>query len=321
MAQVLRPLHNQPAATGDDLVVGFGASDDAGVTRLPDGTLLVQSVDFFTPIVDDPHDWGRIAAANALSDLYAMGARPWTAMQLVSWPREELPFDLLGDVLEGGMQVMGAAGCIVIGGHSIDDREPKYGFAVTGLATSIVTNAGARPGDRLVLTKPLGVGIATTAIKRGAAPEVLVAEATDVMTQLNDRAADAMVEVGVSACTDITGYGLLGHLREVLVASQVSAEVDPGAVPILDGVLELAEEGMIPGGSVRNRASTEPHTDGFSELELRILTDAQTSGGLLIAVTEDRVDSLLTELHARDVGAAAVVGAVVEGPDARIRSS
>ena len=321
MAQVLRPLSNQPAATGDSLVVGFGASDDAGVTRLPDGQLLVQSVDFFTPIVDDPGDWGRIAAANALSDLYAMGAKPWTAMQLVGWPRDELSFDLLGEVLEGGMQVMGAAGCIVIGGHSIDDREPKYGFAVTGLADTIVTNAGAQPGDRLVLTKPLGVGIATTAVKRGLAPDALVAESVDVMVQLNDRAADAMTEVGVSACTDITGYGLIGHLREMLVASQVSAEIDSSAVPVLEGVPGLADENVIPGGSLRNRASAEPHTDGFTELELRLFTDAQTSGGLLIAVEPSRLGDLLDGLHTRDVSASEVIGTIIEGTGARIRAS
>ena len=321
MAQVLRPLRNQPAATSDDLVVGFGASDDAGVVRLPDGRLLVQSVDFFTPIVDDPHDWGRIAAANALSDLYAMGATPWTAMQLVGWPRDELPFDLLAEVLEGGMQVMGAAGCVVIGGHSIDDREPKYGFAVAGLADEIVTNAGAQPGDRLVLTKPLGVGIATTAIKRGLASPTLTAEAVDVMSQLNDRAAAAMMEVGVSACTDVTGYGLLGHLHEVLTASQVSAEVSAEAVPVLDEVVELAEAGVIPGGSRRNRESVEHHSEGFSELELAVLSDAQTSGGLLIAVPEDRYQRLLDALHSRDVGAAETSGLVVEGTAARMRSS
>ncbi len=249
-----------------------------------------------------------------------MGARPWTAMQLVGWPRDELAFELLADVLEGGMQVMGAAGCTVIGGHSIDDREPKYGFAVTGLAESIVTNAGAQPGDRLVLTKPLGVGIATTAIKRAMASNVLIAESIDVMSQLNDRAADAMTEIGVSACTDVTGYGLFGHLYELLTASQVSAAVDPASVPVLDGVPELAGEGVIPGGSARNRAWLESTTEGFSELELRMFTDAQTSGGLLIAVPEARLGDLLDGLHARDVAAAAVIGTIVEGPDARIRS-
>ncbi len=289
--------------------------------RLSSGQLVVQSVDFFTPIVDDPHDWGRIAAANALSDLYAMGARPWSAMQMVGWPRGELSFELLGEVLEGGMQVMGQAGCVVIGGHSIDDKEPKYGFAVTGLAESVVTNAGASPGDLLILTKPLGVGIATTAIKQGLAPADLVAESVDVMTQLNDRAADAMLAVGVSACTDVTGYGLLGHLHEMLEASQVSAVVDVPAVPVLDGVRSLAEERVLPGGSVRNRRSIEPKLGGFGDVDLRILTDAQTSGGLLMAVPNDRSDQLLDELHARDVAAAVVIGHIIDGADARIHSS
>ena len=263
---------------------------------------LVQTVDFFTPIVDDAYDWGRIAAANALSDVYAMGGRPLTALQLVGWPRDELPFDLLAEVLRGGADVMASAGCVISGGHSIEDREPKYGFAVTGTVhpDRIVTNAGAEAGDRLVLTKPLGTGIIATAIKAGACPDELRLTATESMAQLNANASEAMIEVGVDAATDVTGFGLAGHLREILVASGLDATLEVEALPVFDGVEDLLEAGHFPGGSARNLAAVDPHVRGDgSHLHRRLIADAQTSGGLLIAVGEQSLDDLLAALAAR----------------------
>ncbi len=249
---------------------------------------LVQSVDFFTPIVDDARDWGRIAAANALSDIYAMGGSPLTALQMIGWPRDELSMDLLGDVLDGGAAVLAEAGCALVGGHSIDDPEPKYGMAVTGLVhpDDIVTNTGARPGDSLVLTKPLGSGIAATAIKRDKASDRLIVDVTDTMVTLNAGASRAMRRVGVHAATDVTGYGLLGHLHEVLRASDVSVTVEWERVPFLDGIEELAADGIVPGGSRRNLETISRFTE-FGELDdvgRIMLADAQTSGGLLVAV-------------------------------------
>ena len=294
-----------------DLLVGTAASDDAGVFRLPDGRALVQTVDFFTPVVDDPYDWGRIAAANALSDLYAMGARPITALQMVGWPRDVIPYDVLHRVLEGGADVMATAGCTIVGGHTIDDPEPKYGFAVSGLAEpdEIVTNAGARAGDVLVLTKPLGTGIIATAIKRGACPVAVAENAVAVMASLNRAAAEGMLGVGVSAATDVTGFGLLGHLTEVAVASGIAVRVDPDAVPVLDGAWSLLDAGFYPGGSERNvEAVRERIVPGADERTVRMLCDAQTSGGLLISVPSNRAARLLERLPD-----AVVVGGVVDG--------
>jgi len=268
--------------------VGIAGSDDAGVFRIDDDRAIVQTVDFFTPIVDDPFDWGRISAANALSDIYAMGAEPLTALQLIGWPRESIPFDVLQRVIEGGIAVMADAHCLIVGGHSIDDAEPKYGFAVTGVAPpdDITTNAGARPGQVLVVTKPIGTGIVATAVKNGTAPREVEQEAIKIMTTLNKGAADAARRVGVKTATDITGFGLLGHLSEVVRASKVSAHIDVDSVPVLDGVHELIDQGMIPGGTRRNLEAVESMcTFGPLGRENRILlADAQTSGGLLLVV-------------------------------------
>ena len=282
--------------------MGTSTSDDAGVYRIAPDRAIVQTVDFFTPIVDDAYDWGRITAANALSDVYAMGATPLTALQLVGWPRDELPFELLTEVIRGGADVMAQAGCVIVGGHSIDDREPKYGFAVTGTVhpDKIVTNGGARPGDRLILTKPIGTGIVATAIKAGTCPDELRATATESMAALNEGAALAMVEVGVHAATDVTGFGLAGHLREMLEASGVSAIIEADAVPVLEGARELLAAGSFPGGSARNLASVDPHVSGETDHEIRrLIADAQTSGGLLIAVSEPDVDRLTAALSRR----------------------
>jgi selenide, water dikinase len=291
------------------------------VYRLPDGTGLVQTVDFFTPIVDDPFDWGRIAAANALSDVYAMGARPVLALNLVGWPRDELPLELLSRVLEGGRTVAAEAGVAVVGGHSVDDPEPKYGMAVTGFVDldRLVRNSTAPPGAALVLTKPLGLGIIATAIKRERATSDQIVAAVATMTELNRAASEAMVEVGVEAGTDVTGFGLLGHLHEMVEASSVAAEIDAGAVPFLPGALRLAADGVVPGGSRRNLAYVDEHVDwgALEEAERLALADAQTSGGLLMAVADPRRDALLDALGERGVRAA-VVGRTLEGTAGRI---
>ena len=311
----MRRLHNHPVTSHPQLVVGLELSDDAGAFRMPDGTLLLQTVDYFTPIVDDPFDWGRIAAANALSDIYAMGGRPLTALQLIGWPRDDLSFDVLGEVVAGGVEILRSAGCVLVGGHSIDDREPKYGFAITGVVEEslLVRNQGAVPGDALVLTKPIGTGVIATAIKAGTASDGIVATAIEVMTTLNEGAAKAMNRIGVHAGTDVTGFGLLGHLSEMLIASKVGAEIRATAVPLIEGLRSLAEAGSFPGGSVRNLQAVRPTIveDGIDELTLRILTDAQTSGGLLIAVAQNRLNALLDALADEETLAAAVIGRII----------
>jgi len=298
-----------------DLVVGLDLSDDAGVFRLPDGTLFLQTVDFFTPVVDSPFDWGRIAASNSLSDIYAMGGRPLTAMQLIGWPRDGLSFDVLGEVIDGGIRVLEEAGCTLIGGHSIDDPEPKYGFSVTGLVQEedLVRNQGAQVGDALVLTKPIGTGLIATAVKAGTASGRLVADAIETMVTLNDGAARAMNRIGVHAGTDVTGFGLLGHLSEMLAASHAGARIEIDAVPLIDGLLPLAETASFPGGSVRNLASVRPLlvADGIDDLMLRILADAQTSGGMLMAVAPSRLDDMLEALAEERTLAASVIGEII----------
>lgn len=277
----------------------------------------MQTVDFFTPVVDDPFDWGRIAAANALSDVYAMGGTPLTALSIVGWPREELSLDLLAEVQRGAAEVLVEAHCTLIGGHSIDDREPKFGLAVTGIVDpeTMLTNRAARVGDRLVLTKPLGTGLISTAIKRDRATSEQIEAGVMVMTALNRSAAEAAISVGVRAATDVTGFGLLGHLGEIAEASGVGAQIDHRWVPLLPGVEDLAEAGVIPGGTERNLASAGEFTrfGELAEVFKTILADAQTSGGLLLAVSPDRCDDLVTALGEAGTLAAAVIGEIVEG--------
>lgn len=304
-------MKDHPAAVHPDLLVGMGSGDDAGVYALGDGRALVQTVDIFTPVVDSPTDWGRIAAANALSDLYAMGATPLTALQYLAWPRDELAFELASEVIAAGMDVMGEAGCTVVGGHSIDGPEPTYGFAVTGLveADAMVTNAGADPGDALVLTKPLGLGIITTAIKRGTCPKEVASEAIRVMTALNAEAGAALRRHGAAAATDVTGFGLLGHLRELCRASKVGAELEAARIPVIDGARELLAEGAWAGGSRRNLDSLLPDVSTeLEELDIKLLADAQTSGGLLVALPPEAADGYVDE-----VAGAAVIGVITEG--------
>lgn len=302
-------MNNSAVVRHDDLIVGIGGSDDAGVYRISDEVALVQTIDFFTPIVDEAYDWGRIAASNALSDVYAMGGTPLTALQLVGWPRDRLPFDLLADVLDGGAAILEEAHCTLVGGHSIDDDEPKYGLAVTGVVhpDDIIANQGARPGDALVLTKPIGTGLIATAIKHAVVGREARDAAVESMARLNAAAARAMRRVGVSAATDVTGFGLLGHLGEMLRASGVSAQIEAAAVPLLPGARQLAVDNVVPGGTLRNLEAASRFTRfGDADESTRLLlADAQTSGGLLIAVDGPLAKALLQALE--DEGETGVV--------------
>jgi selenide, water dikinase len=311
-ADVLPIVRDLPLADDPALLIGPGTIDDAAVYRLSDDVALVQTIDFFTPIVDDPYDFGRIAAANALSDVYAMGGRPVTALSVVAFPLEQLGGDVLREILRGGHDIVASAGASLAGGHSIDDPEPKFGLAVTGVVhpDAILTNAGGRAGDALVLTKPLGVGAIATARKRGRRDDALLARAVDVMATLNDTAASAAREAGAVAVTDVTGFGLLGHLHNLALASGVAAELDATAVPAIEGVEDLLagdERVAVAGGSRRNRehaASFTTFADGVPEWRLRLACDATTSGGLLVAVAPDRAGEI----------PGAVVGRLVDGP-------
>ena len=312
-----------PAATDPRILVDAATRDDAAVFRLTADRAIVATVDFFTPIVDDAYDFGRIAAANAFSDVYAMGATPLLALNLVGWPRDVLPYDLLGEVLRGGADVARAAGAFVLGGHSIDDPEPKYGMAVIGEAhpDRIVTNAGAQPGDALVLTKPIGTGVLTTALKRDLLSEPELAPAVAAMTTLNAAAARAMLAVGVHAATDVTGFGLLGHLHSLLEASGAAAEVTAQAVPLLPQARDMAARGAVPGGTQRNLASLADSVNFAAAVEETtrvLLCDAQTSGGLLIAVAPGSAAALVAALEREQAPAAAVIGRVVAGPPGRV---
>jgi selenide, water dikinase len=308
-AALLPIVRDLPAAEDPRLLVGSATGDDAAVYRLADDLALVQTIDFFTPLVDDPYDFGRIAAANALSDVYAMGGRPVTAMNVVAFPLEQLGDDVLREILRGGLAVVTEAGASLVGGHSIDDPEPKYGLAVTGVVDpgAMVTNAGGRAGDALVLTKPLGVGAIVTARKRGAADDAMLAEAVEVMTTLNAEASEAARAVGAHAMTDVTGFGLLGHLHGLARESGVAAEVAAADVPFIDGVDELlADASAVSGGSRRNGDYAESFTafdDAVPDWRRRLVTDATTSGGLLVAVAPDRAAGL----------PGPVIGRLVEG--------
>lgn len=310
-------LRQLPPIVDPRVLVGHATNDDAGVFRLSDDQALVATVDYFTPIVDDPYDFGRIAAANALSDVYAMGARPLYALAICGFPRDRLAEGTLERILRGGIDTAAEAGIPVVGGHSIDDAEPKYGLAVTGMVhpDRIVRNVGARPGDRLILTKPLGMGIVATAVKRQVADPELVAAAIGVMAALNRAASEAMLAVGASAATDVTGFGLLGHLGELTRGSRVAARIRFADVPFLAGVEALARADVIPGGTRRNHAGVADvvRWGGLDEVHQLMLADAQTSGGLLIAVAPERAAALRAELTRRGSLAAAEIGEIVPG--------
>ncbi len=315
-------LRQLPPVSDPNLLVGPSTGDDAAIYKLSDDLALVQTVDFFPPIVDDPFAFGEIAAANAVSDVYAMGGRPLLALNIAAFP-VDMPPEILGEVMKGAASKAAEAGTLIVGGHTLDDQEPKFGMAVTGLVEPgrHVANSGARPGDKLVITKPIGTGIITTAGKQGkAAPETL-ALAVESMSALNHGASHAMVEVGVNACVDVTGFGLVGHLLEIARESGVSAALSLGAAPVLDGAAELLGAGIAPGGTRRNLASAEGEVEWDPRLgeEARLLLcDPQTSGGLLISVEPDKTDRLTSKLKAHGTAAAAVVGEVVEAGKARI---
>ncbi len=305
-----------------DLLVGSATGDDAAVYRLDDQTALVVTVDFFTPITDDPYEFGAVAAANSLSDVYAMGGRPLLALNVVGFPAA-LAADMLGDVLRGGHDKAAEANCLIVGGHTVDDNEPKYGLSVVGLVAPgrQVSNAGAQPGDALVLTKPIGTGVITTAGKAGVAPPGAVAAAVDAMATLNRAASEAMMDTGVNACTDVTGFGLMGHLTAMLRASGVSGQVSLPQVPVLPGVPELLAQGIAPGGTHRNEAgvAASVHWDAaITPADRLLLCDAQTSGGLLISVPQPKLPQLLAALEQRGVATRAVVGGITAGPPGKV---
>jgi selenide, water dikinase len=317
LAQVLRHV---PAITDPRILVDASTRDDAAVYQLAPDRAIVATVDFFTPVVDDAYDFGRIAAANAFSDIYAMGATPLLALNLVGWPRDTLPYDVLGDVLRGGADIAKEAGAFVLGGHSVDDPEPKYGMVVIGEVHPhrVTTLAKARAGDALVLTKPIGTGVLTTALKRDLATAADIAPAVQSMTTLNAGAARAMRATGggVHAATDVTGFGLLGHLHNMVSASGVVAEIDAAAVPLLPKAVELTERGAIPGGTKRNREALASHVQfaaGVPEVVRTLLFDAQTSGGLLIAVDADRAGALIAALEREATPVAVRIGRLARG--------
>lgn len=310
--------------THPDLLVGAETGDDAAVYRLNDATALIFTVDFFPPITDDPYEFGAIAAANSLSDVYAMGGRPLIALNIVGFPASLDP-EILGEVLRGGYAKAAEADCIIAGGHTVDDPEPKYGLSVVGIVEpgQQVSNAAAQPGDVLVLTKPIGTGIITTAGKQGRVDPAVLQGAVTTMATLNRDAAQAMTKVGVNAATDITGFGLLGHLKSMVKSSGVGAQIHLNQVPTLPGVGELLEQGIAPGGTGRNRDSVADvvhwHPD-LSDNDHLLLCDAQTSGGLLISVAAAKQDALLAELTAAGTLAAALVGRITDGPAGTIEA-
>jgi cysteine desulfurase len=322
--QVLeKVLEKLPRPMDANVLVGTETADDAAVYRIDERTAIVQTVDFFTPVVDDPFEFGAIAAANSLSDIYAMGARPIFALSIVGFPSNRLPVEVLEEILNGARLKAEEAGIAIIGGHTVDDTEPKFGLAVSGIVhpDRIVTNRGALPGDVLVLTKPLGTGILSTALKQGLLEPEQAGLLMDTMAALNRNAAEAMLAVGGDACTDVTGFGLLGHLLEMMKGSGTSAVIEAGRVPLLAGAMELAAAGIAPGGSLNNLDFTRPfvaYSETVSDLKRLLLNDAQTSGGLLIAVGRAKSEDLLEHLKQEGVETVSIIGEVVSEADSRI---
>jgi selenide,water dikinase len=311
-------LEKLPEVEDPRLIVGTATADDAGVFELTPGMLIVQTVDVFTPGVDDPYTFGRIAACNSLSDVYAMGGRPVTALSVIGFPVERLPLEVMAEIIRGGMDVLADAGTILLGGHSINDEEVKFGFAVTGLveAKGIITNAGAKPGDVLVLTKPLGTGIVSLAAQVGRASPESIAAAERAMTTLNKKAAEIMGRHGATACTDVTGFGLLGHLAQMVAESKVTAEIWAGALPLFPGVPDYVKQGLYSGANERNAeysASWTEFAEGISEETKAVLYDAQTSGGLLVALSRERAAGALGEMKRSGLADAAIIGRIL-GP-------
>ncbi|MBN2565329.1 MAG: selenide, water dikinase SelD [Candidatus Eisenbacteria bacterium] len=318
-----RVLRSLPVRPDDAVIVGNESADDAAVYRLTDDIAIVQTVDFFTPVVDDPYLFGAVSAANSLSDVYAMGGRPLFALNIVGFPDKRLPESVLQEILRGAADKAAEAGISIVGGHTVEDTEPKFGLAVTGLVhpDHVLTNAGARPGDALVLTKPLGLGIVATAVKNGTAPDGAAEEAASIMAELNRAAAEAMLAAGAHGATDVTGFGLLGHLHEMAKASGVDVRLNASAVPVIEAARSLAAAGAVPGGTLNNLSFVEPHVD-FNERVSRtdrlLLADAQTSGGLLIALPASSAEGLLDDLRERGITSAALIGSVAGPGDGRI---
>ncbi len=316
-------MRHLPKSVADpNLLVGLETSDDAGVYKINEETALVQTLDYFTPIVDDPYMFGQIGAANALSDVYAMGGKPITVMNIVGFPINTLDKSILADILAGAADKVSESGAVLVGGHSIDDQEPKFGLSVTGTVhpERVRANAGAQPGDRLILTKPIGVGILTTAIKKDLLNNDELNEVMNVMAELNKKAAESMEGYTVHACTDVTGFGLLGHTLEIAKGSQVGVTVSSKDVPVLSKTRELAEQNIIPGGTRKNHqwlAENIDYEPSVSEIDQLILCDAVTSGGLLISVPEAEAESLQQELKDNHVQSA-IIGEVTSENKGRI---
>ena len=295
--------------------IGFESSEDCAVFPLDENHYLIQSVDFFTPIVDDPYTFGQIAAANSLSDIYAMGGMPLHALNIAEFPSDDLPLEILTEIMQGGLEITKQANIPILGGHTIKDPVPKYGLVVTGRVKkkNLTLNSTAKAGDVLILTKPLGSGIIATAIKKDKAPRSIMKEAVNVMTNLNSGGAKAMNAVGVNACTDITGYGLLGHLLEMCEGSKISATIECNEIPLMQGVFELAQKGFIPGGTKRNLDHVIPNVNfskNISQEQKYLLADAQTSGGLLISVPKDKAEDLQYLLMENQCLSSSVIGQV-----------
>lgn len=312
-------MEQLPKVLNPNVLVGIETADDAVVYRLSDDLAIVQTLDFITPIVDDPYAFGAIAAANAVSDIYAMGATPITALNIVGYPEARIEPSLVAQILQGGYDKLTEANVAVIGGHTIDNPSLIYGLTVTGIVhpQKVITNAGAKPGDVLVLTKPLGTGAINHGIKQDKTPPELVAKAIEVMTTLNKAAAEAMLEVGINACTDVTGFGLMGHLHEMIAASKVGAKIFASKVPLLDGVLELIEQRVYPGGARANKKFADLFTHWHDEVPeaMRIaLCDPQTSGGLLISVAREKLDGLMEAMERKGVKWTKVIGEIVAEP-------
>lgn len=306
-----------------NLIVGFEDVDDAGVYKISDDLALIQTIDFFTPIVDDPYIFGQIAAANALSDVYAMGGIPLTAMNVVCFPAQSMDISVLKEILKGGLDKMREAKVTLVGGHSVEDAELKYGLSLTGTIhpNKVITNGGAKPGDKLILTKPLGTGIINTAIKAKMATDESIAKVTDVMTTLNKDASEIMQAIGVNSCTDITGFGFLGHACEMMQESGVGMLIYSSCIPILSEVEEYARKGLVPGGTHRNRKFRSPQVEMDQTLTpeiIDILYDPQTSGGLLISVAQEKADKLLNKLREEGINEAAIIGEVTSEPMGKI---
>jgi len=313
-----------PLIEDPNLIVGLESADDAGVYRLSEELAIIQTVDFFTPIVDDPYMFGQVATANALSDIYAMGGRPLTAMNLVCFPIKMMDISVLKKILEGGIEKMREAGVVLVGGHSVEDQELKYGLSVTGVIhpSKVITKSGAKPGDRLILTKPLGTGIINTAIKGGMASEAAVARVSHSMATLNRKASELMLEAGVTACTDITGFGFLGHACEMVQHGGFGMKIETSSIPVFPDATEFAQMGMIPGGTYRNkefRAAMVDFAEGLPDYMPDILFDPQTSGGLLMAVSPSSASGLVARLHEAGVTEAVIVGEIVAEPTGRIK--